>query len=246
MKRFVVRRNQGGMSLIELMVAMLIGLFLLGGILQIFTSSRQAYRIQDNLAHLQEDGRFALDFIANDVRMADFWECRAVSPVAANPANTLSGTDATGPNNADSITVVWRTGTWVGATCTDTLPDITVTYWIQASTSGNGTSLWRIITGGQPVELIEGVENMQILYGEDINGPDNNGYYTPNYYVPSGLVTNMGNVVSIRISLLLATLDNVATSPVLYNYNGVSDIDPGDLKMRRVYTGTIALRNRLR
>ncbi len=45
-------------------------------------------------------------------------------------------------------------------------------------------------------ELVEGVEDMQILYGEDTSG---NG--SPNYFVPADEVVNMGDVVSVQINL---------------------------------------------
>ncbi|MDT8372197.1 MAG: PilW family protein, partial [Gammaproteobacteria bacterium] len=58
------------------------------------------------------------------------------------------------------------------------------------------------------VELIEGIENMQILYGEDTDA-DN----TANYYVPAGTGgLNMNQVVSIRISLLVRSMDDNLTS----------------------------------
>ena len=55
-------QNQRGLTLVELMVAMLLGVFLIGGVMQIFISSKQTYRMQENLSRLQENGRFALDF----------------------------------------------------------------------------------------------------------------------------------------------------------------------------------------
>ena len=65
------------MALIEIMIALLIGAFLLGGVLQIFVSSKQTYRMQEGLSRLQENGRFAMDFLARDIRMAGFWGCHS-------------------------------------------------------------------------------------------------------------------------------------------------------------------------
>ena len=56
--------HQRGLTLVELMIAMLLGLFLIGGLLQIFINSRQTNRMQEALSRLQENGRFAIDFIA--------------------------------------------------------------------------------------------------------------------------------------------------------------------------------------
>lgn len=55
--------KQRGLTLMEVMVAITISLILLAGVMQIFLGSRQTYRMQDGLARLQENGRFAMDFI---------------------------------------------------------------------------------------------------------------------------------------------------------------------------------------
>ncbi len=64
--------RQAGLSLVELMVAMLISLILLGGVLQVFLSSKDMYRTNTAVARAQEAGRFATDFIAFDVRQAGY------------------------------------------------------------------------------------------------------------------------------------------------------------------------------
>lgn len=67
--------SQTGISLIELMITMLIGLILLAGVTGIFLSSQQAYRMQEASSRVQESGRFALDVIAYDARMAGYNGC---------------------------------------------------------------------------------------------------------------------------------------------------------------------------
>lgn len=59
-----------GFSLIELMIAMVIGLLLVIGITSLFTTTSNVNRMENGLARLQENGRFALDRIAEDIRMA--------------------------------------------------------------------------------------------------------------------------------------------------------------------------------
>ena len=61
------------MTLIELMVAMSIGLFLIGGALYIYSQSRSTYRASDSIARLQETARFALDALEPDIRLARYW-----------------------------------------------------------------------------------------------------------------------------------------------------------------------------
>ena len=67
------RMRQFGVSLIELMVAMVIGLFLILGAVTVFSQSRSTYRTAESVARLQEVGRLAMDVVETDVRMANFW-----------------------------------------------------------------------------------------------------------------------------------------------------------------------------
>ncbi len=62
-----------GVSLVELLVAVAIGLFLLAGIVHIFASTKASYRVQSGAAALQESGRTALDFLGQSIRQAGHW-----------------------------------------------------------------------------------------------------------------------------------------------------------------------------
>jgi type IV pilus assembly protein PilW len=68
-------RRQAGLSLIELMIAMVIGLVLILGLIQVFAASRQAYQLSQGIARNQENGRFAIDFLSRDLRMAGHTGC---------------------------------------------------------------------------------------------------------------------------------------------------------------------------
>ncbi|MCK5898128.1 MAG: prepilin-type N-terminal cleavage/methylation domain-containing protein, partial [Methylococcales bacterium] len=115
---FTLKTKQSGMTLIEIMIAMLIGVFLLGGVMQIFMSSRQSYRMQDNLSRMQENGRFAMDFLTRDIRMAGHQGCttkkakRWLDPKNPNP-NPMPLTtvaDGLGIIGRDNIQKNWNAG----------------------------------------------------------------------------------------------------------------------------------------
>lgn len=67
------KRLQQGLSLVELMVAMSIGLFLLAGAVTVFGKTRDLYRTNDAAARLQETARYAMSTIEADLRMANYW-----------------------------------------------------------------------------------------------------------------------------------------------------------------------------
>ena len=67
------RYRSRGFSMVELMVALVITLILLAGIGQIFLSSKKSFVIQNALARIQENGRYAMDVLASDLRRAGYW-----------------------------------------------------------------------------------------------------------------------------------------------------------------------------
>jgi type IV pilus assembly protein PilW len=66
-------RTAQGLSLIELMVALTIGALLLAGAVSVYMQSRNTYRTNDTASRMQEVGRYALDVISPDVRLAGYW-----------------------------------------------------------------------------------------------------------------------------------------------------------------------------
>jgi type IV pilus assembly protein PilW len=64
-----------GMSLIELMIAMVIGLVLMAGVISVFVSSKRGYSTNTAVAQIQENARFALGFVTPVVRMAGYAGC---------------------------------------------------------------------------------------------------------------------------------------------------------------------------
>ena len=66
----ITRRFSRGMTLVELMVSLAIGSFLIIGAVQVYNQSRQAYVINDSIARVQETAQFAMETIEADLRMA--------------------------------------------------------------------------------------------------------------------------------------------------------------------------------
>ena len=92
-------------------------------------------------------------------------------------------------------------------------------------------------------ELVEGIENMQILMGEDTDGDGTaNRYVSP----PEPGDLHMHPVVSVRISLLaVSPYNNVTTEPAPYFFNGdLVTPNDNDRYLRKVFTTTITLRNK--
>lgn len=119
----------------------------------------------------------------------------------------------------------------------------TVSYYVANSTTGNGPALYQRIGDRDPEILVEGVENMQVLYGIG------NSNMVATSYVNAGAVTNWDNVVSITVSLLLRseTEENLDRDTRTYTMlDTVFDPNPDDRRQRALFTTTATLRNRTR
>lgn len=92
------QRLQNGFSLVELMISIVIGLVLLLGAVALMVSSKQNYVIQDDLARIQENARFAVDMITTDLKVAGYMGCvNDMTPGPGGPINnrlTAAGTGA--------------------------------------------------------------------------------------------------------------------------------------------------------
>lgn len=82
--------SQHGVTLIELMVAMVLGLVVAGGIVTVFSSTSSSNKAQTQLARLQEEGRFAITRLGTDLRMANGLYCNSTGGGSATTA--ASGT----------------------------------------------------------------------------------------------------------------------------------------------------------
>ncbi len=82
----MVKRNSRGFSLIELMLALSLGVVVTAGIVQLFVGNSQTYNLLNGQARMQENARFALDFISRSARSAGYFGC---DPDADKVINTL-------------------------------------------------------------------------------------------------------------------------------------------------------------
>ena len=74
-------RVSAGVSLVELMIALALGSFLMAGFLQIFMANQRSTLLVENFAQVQESGRLGVEMLLKEIRMADYHGC--VTGVAA-------------------------------------------------------------------------------------------------------------------------------------------------------------------
>ncbi|HEU0202747.1 MAG TPA: PilW family protein [Burkholderiaceae bacterium] len=209
------RAHQRGLSLIELMVAITLGLFLLTVTISVFLGISRTARTQDAASRLDENGRFAIESITRAIRLAGYrnWGGPGGAPGYTGTGDpVINATDGTAATTGYSDTINVRfhgAGPAVGTAdgsivdCLgnpvaegSTLADRVVnTFTVAASGSE------RVLTcdnGTGAVTLATNIDSLQILYGVDISGGDR----VADRWVRANDVANWDQVVAVRVSLM--------------------------------------------
>lgn len=126
--RSLITRASRGFSLIEMMVAMTIGLVLVGAGIAVYANSRAAYSVNESISRLQENARYALDEITRDLRLAGYWGLNSSAALVSgtlpdanndcapqwytNLSNRVQGSDGVNANYTSCIPVAtYQSGT---------------------------------------------------------------------------------------------------------------------------------------
>lgn len=245
MSASIRRKRQQGLSVVELMTALLIGSFLLAGVASVYLSNKATYNARDAMAALQENGRTAIGQLHAGIAQAGFPGIdEGQLPLVLSGA-TASADNADASSGSDRVTVSFRASatTALAGNLTDCLGNNTSatvrnTFFVQ-----NGQLVCDANSAAGTNDVIAvGVDSMQILYGIDTS---NDG--AANSYVNAADLGGTSNrVTSVQIGLLLNSLQPVKETASAESFM-VLDTQvnaPSDRLLRRVFTTTIPLRNR--
>lgn len=178
--------------------------------------------------------------VVTDCEKARIFQATSIN-IASNEANIVHSAQGTPGNDITS---------WGGNSAPDDevfepgseIIVATNTAYFIATGVSQRPSLWQSING-TALELLEGVEDMAISYGVDTDASFD---YVPNQYVKANAVTNWDRVVSVQVDLLVASVeDNVLPETQIYSFDGENNKNPGDRRLRQVFTSTIGIRSRL-
>lgn len=197
-------KYQKGFSLIELLVALAIGLVLLLGLGTVFLSMKQSFSLRQNMASTQNNERIAMQFLSTAVRNAG----ATPNPLAqVPPAQPLAGTG--GNAGADTLTVkFWADASVANQGCSAQLtPNHTYTDVFSviggylSCTETDSTALPPVSTTVNLIGGASGSNNqltgINILYGIDPNGLGSVGQY-----LNASSVTNWSSVMTVTFTLL--------------------------------------------
>ena len=248
-------RRQAGLTLLELMIALSLGLLLLVGIGTIYVGSSQTYRVQEQNARIQESGRYALEVIGRSVRQAGYWNMPlGVTSTATGFGGTpVGGTNGSG-TTADAVTVQYD-GV-VGSTRDCEGNNVTAAMVVQDAIRLDAPNFELECDGNvdgtvdhQP--LVSNVEDLQILYGVDTDGNQSANLYT-------ATPANWNQVVSVRACILIRS-EQPSITTVAQTYRNcagalgtatgaaaLTTAATGDnRRLHRAFVATFNLRNRV-
>jgi type IV pilus assembly protein PilW len=168
-------RTQQGLSLVEIMVAMVLSLILIGGVLQVFLGSKTSYRVNEALSRLQEDGRFSMEFLTRDVRMAGYSGCTRYGTVTNTLKNQTNldydfTTGLTGYDNVPATPPAALAGlSWTPRAGTDVLVvRRDAGNPVRIIKNNNGAQLFADSTSNEPGACADGTARMSGLCKGDI------------------------------------------------------------------------------
>jgi type IV pilus assembly protein PilW len=209
-------RTMRGFTLVEMMVAILIGLFLTGGLLTLVVAMKRTSTNQSGLSQLQDNERMAMQLVTDVVKSTGYFPNPLVNTAAGEFAVTGSFTFAgqalvgsgayTAAAPGDTLTVRYATtGTDNVINCTGNTSSVGAATFINTFSIVNGyLQCQLIVNGGNPttVALIPGLQSLQVYYGVQTNtGAATNSVDT---YMDAPSIAALGywnNVKSVMVTL---------------------------------------------
>lgn len=254
-------RRQRGLSLVELMVAMVLGLLITAAVIQLFLTNRQTFNLQQGIASVQEQGRFAVDFLSREIMGAGYGSVSAAIKVNAVGSEKASRDGVP----FDSLHVLFdNNGVYFdgaqsrprgprdcsgGALNRTNAGAITPAetfkrYYVTVEAGGNGVLMCED-SDGSNVVLLDNVDVFQVLYGVATR----NGNETRYRYMTATELDRADDVVSVRFAVLVSS-DGVAVSEKnqanaveIFGVSYAGQVDFHDGKLRRLFVSSVALRN---
>lgn len=242
---YPVKHTQKGFTLIELMIALLLGLIFSAAAFQLLFSNQRMLGLQQTLASLQEDGQMALRYMTNDIRNAGRGSILqgTITPVILDP-DAIHGHSQNGNAGDELVIQYFGTSDCQGTTSASEVEIINRYYVNQGMLLCSGN-----LSNGT-VELLDGVENFQVQYGLDTDKDDN--LAVTQFVNASEAMLDAdehGNppvLAAIRLAILLhsAELNNSAPSASSTHYVLDQQVtSDSDRRIRRVFSTTIHIRN---
>ncbi len=238
--------------MIEIMISLVLGLILLGGTLQLLITSKSSYRLQDGIGSMQENGRYAIYSVRENILVAGYPGFADIEPFVYKDDGSLTFDG----KESDKIAVQYR----LRPDCLGNMPVagstvINLLFVDKERRTLNCTAInindeTGLLVKGKTLPLVDDIEAMQVLYGVDDDEDGVANLYVNATQVAAGVVdsgsSDWERVVSVRIALLARSRESsgVVRQQDYYLLDGGA-VEYNDGFARRVFTTTVPLRNRV-
>ena len=207
-----MKSAQNGFTMVEMLVALLIGLFLLGGLLTLVQDNKRTFMAQGDLSQLQDNERLAMTMMTDVIQATGYFPNPTINTAAsAMPAAgaLAQGQGMTGTFNAaapgDTITARYATASGDGilnCTGSSNASGGTLNYVNSFSVVVNAAGVSQLVCtmNGTQYPLVSGVTQLGVLYGVNTSGAGNN----VDTYMRADQVSALGdwnNVLSVQLTL---------------------------------------------
>lgn len=287
-------KPQQGVTLIEMMIAMVVSLVLVAGIGTVYFSSKRNYQARDQFSMMDENARVALNSLKKHLEHAgyasngvfplahpfvvgsqpDWAPCGAIAQNKKTTSDiylTQDGAVPTPPANVkdDAVGIAFLSDDLLFTDCGNSSFKLEEKCRSGQTPNSLGALVYNSFSLDQPsVEeknsvgdvipalycsgsasssrqmVAQGIENIQILYGIDTNADGTVDQYQNTANVTTA--SNWPNVLSIKIALLVKSLEPVLQAPEQHSYTLLDNVvNTNDRYQRSVYTEVIHLRNRV-
>lgn len=223
-------RKQAGFTLVELMIALVLGLIVIAAVVNMYIGSSRSSTFTRGLQTMQENGRYGVSALQRGFRLAGFSPDEIIDPVDV------------ASSSSDSVTVVMQRSYDCNgiSTATSSQPGYAInTYALDTATNtitcqGSGA-------GSVPMPLVEGVDAFRVLYGLDSDDDR-----VPESYVTHSPGMAANQIVGIRFALLVNSGIPIRSRASAEEHVVLDEVVPkNDRFTRHVFSSTVMLRNRL-
>jgi type IV pilus assembly protein PilW len=259
-------KRQLGLSLIELLVAMTITMLVVVAASSVYLVARQGFKSNDDSSRNLENGRFALDILTRNIRMAGAYTFDMSDPLGkytfpAGAVQPIFGTDG-GANNPDTLTIAYelqqsenynaatlsatdclgQSVTGVGRTVINTF---SISADGQLQCLGNGVPAAG--PAGATLPLVGPVVDLQVTYGQLMNGGEPGVDQDPDTplirEVSAVGVTDWSAVRTANICIDVASFEPAMTDVATPNNNCRGVPFANDQRIHKIYRTTVNIRN---
>lgn len=238
-------RYARGFSLVELMVAMVLGLLITAAAVSLFSTNQRTFQLQQAMGQLQEQGQLAMRFINQDVRKTGLTKDSVVATVlpgvVTTGASPLPSSNNDGNGN-DRLTLSYHGAVDCEGDSLTPVQDTVVvnSYWVDDDSQLNCEG--SLDSGSNGVILLRGVRSFQVLYGID---GDRDGVAFASQYVTADDLSGEP-ILAIKLGVLmeadLPSMSSAEQEQKFYILDSEVTVDEGRT-MRRQFQSTVAVRN---